>query len=77
MQDDSLRLKASLQRCKRVTDGFAEALLDAYADRASKLGHALGMPDEVTNVFTEAEIRCAVRAWPCWHGALAHSSAVW
>jgi hypothetical protein len=55
-----LRLKASLLRCKRLTDSFAESQLKVFAPIASKLGLALGIPEDVRIVFAEAEIRCAV-----------------
>jgi hypothetical protein len=58
-QEDTLRAKASLQRCMRLVDGFAEAQLAAFAGRAEQLGTALGMPHEVKAIFAEAEIRCA------------------
>ena len=53
-----MRLRASLQRCKRLTDGFAQAQLDAFAGTALSLGGALGMPSDIQTVFAEAEIRC-------------------
>ena len=60
VQEDTLRLKATLQRCKRLSDGFAQAQLDTFSDRALRLGAALGLPDEIRTVFTEAEIRAHV-----------------
>lgn len=54
-----MRFRASLQRCKRLTDRFAQAHLDAFATNAQKLGTALGMPHEVRTVFSEAEIRAS------------------
>ena len=53
-----MRLYATLQRCKRMTDGFAQAQLAAFADTALAVGTALGLPYEIRTVFTEAEIRC-------------------
>ena len=58
VQDNALRTLASLQRAKRLADGYAEAQLAAFAERARKLGDALGMPHDIKTVFTEAEIRC-------------------
>lgn len=60
MQENTLRLKATLERVQRLTASFADAQLDAFAERASKLGGSLGIPREVQNVFTEAEIRANV-----------------
>lgn len=60
MQEDTLRLKASLERVQRLTDSFADAQLDTFAARAAGLGGGLGIEAEVQNVFTEAEIRANV-----------------
>lgn len=54
-----MRFRASLQRCKRLTDRFAQAHLDAFATSAKQLGSALGMPDQIQTVFSEAEIRAS------------------
>jgi hypothetical protein len=57
VQDDTMRVKASLERIKRLTDGFADAMLTTFADRATALGKGLGMPKDIQEVFTESEIR--------------------
>jgi len=56
-QDQMLRLKASLERCKRLTDDYAQVMLDTFASAALQVGRALGVPGEVQTVFTESEIR--------------------
>jgi phosphoglucan, water dikinase len=60
LQDNTLRLKASLERIERLTTGFVDGHLDAFADRALRLGAALGVSGEVQTIFTEAEIRASV-----------------
>lgn len=60
LQEDTLRLKASLERVQRLTDSFADAQLDTFARRASQLGGGLDISQEVQDVFTEAEIRANV-----------------
>jgi phosphoglucan, water dikinase len=54
------RLKASLERCLRLTEGFTDALLGVLPERAAKLGHALGVEDRVVRVFTEGEVRASL-----------------
>lgn len=60
VQEDMLRLKASLERVQRLTAAFADAQLDTFSARAVLLGSALGLSREVQTVFTEAEIRANV-----------------
>ena len=50
------RLKASLQRVQRLTQGFTDGLLSLFPDRANALGAALGIQAE----------RIQVRRCPCW-----------
>lgn len=58
-----MRLKASLERIKRFTDEYADAMLTTFAVNAVALGKGLGMPKDVQDVFTEAEIRCAASSF--------------
>lgn len=59
-----MRVKASLERIKRFTDEYADAMLTTFAVNALALGKGLGMPKDVQDVFTEAEIRCAASFFP-------------
>ncbi|CAL8462111.1 g1642 [Coccomyxa elongata] len=57
---NALRLKASLERLQRLTQGYADAMLAIFPERAATLGSALGLEPERVTVFTEAEIRASV-----------------
>uniref|UniRef100_A0A1D2A6P8 CBM20 domain-containing protein n=2 Tax=Auxenochlorella protothecoides TaxID=3075 RepID=A0A1D2A6P8_AUXPR len=59
-RDNALRLKASLQRLRRLTHDFSQILMDSLSERAQKLGDALGVSGDISSVFTEAEIRASV-----------------
>uniref|UniRef100_A0A061RNS8 Phosphoglucan, water dikinase n=2 Tax=Tetraselmis sp. GSL018 TaxID=582737 RepID=A0A061RNS8_9CHLO len=56
----ALRLKATLERCLRTTEDYANLLLKVYPERVRKLGNALGVEERLQNVYTEAEIRAGV-----------------
>lgn len=43
------RLRATLQRLQRLTEGYSQVLMDAYAERARKLGAALGLDPYLIN----------------------------
>ncbi|KAL4419085.1 hypothetical protein ABPG77_010024, partial [Micractinium sp. CCAP 211/92] len=59
-KDNALRLKATLQRLRRLTEQYSQMMLDAYAERAAVMGRALGLETERYQVFTEAEIRASL-----------------
>ncbi|PSC69113.1 water chloroplastic [Micractinium conductrix] len=59
-RDNALRLKATLQRLRRLTETYSQLMLDAYAGRAEVMGRALGLERERYLVFTEAEIRASL-----------------
>lgn len=40
------RLKATLQRLRRLTEKYSQMMLDAYAERAAIMGKALGLETE-------------------------------
>lgn len=54
------RLKASLERCLRLTEGYTDALLEVLPSRAAELGGALGLDDWAVRTFTEGEVRASV-----------------
>jgi hypothetical protein len=60
VQDETLRLKASLERAQRLTTAFVDGQLAAFAAPARTLGAALGLSDDLQGVFAEAEIRASV-----------------
>ncbi|KAL4852989.1 Phosphoglucan [Chlorella vulgaris] len=59
-RENALRLRASLQRLRRVTEGYSQLMLDAYAARSAAMGKALGLEPHLYQVFTEAEIRASL-----------------
>ncbi|KAM7279208.1 hypothetical protein ACFE04_006342 [Oxalis oulophora] len=55
-----LRLKATIDRARRLTEEFSEALLQMFPQKVQILGNALGIPDNSIRTYTEAEIRAGV-----------------
>ncbi|KAJ6880278.1 phosphoglucan [Populus alba x Populus x berolinensis] len=55
-----LRLKATLDRARRLTEEYSEALLQIFPQRVQMLGKALGIPENSIRTYTEAEIRAGV-----------------
>ncbi|XP_050236543.1 phosphoglucan, water dikinase, chloroplastic isoform X2 [Mercurialis annua] len=56
----ALRLKATLDRARRLTEEYSESLLQIFPQRVERLGKALGIPENSVRTFTEAEIRAGV-----------------
>nr|XP_009416602.2 PREDICTED: phosphoglucan, water dikinase, chloroplastic [Musa acuminata subsp. malaccensis] len=56
----SLRLKATLDRARRLTEEYSEVLLQIFPDKVQRLGQALGIPENSVRTYTEAEIRAGV-----------------
>jgi len=52
-----LRLKATLERTRRLTEDFCDTILRFFPERVEKLGHALGVPEQAIRVYAESEIR--------------------
>lgn len=59
-REEALRLRATLQRAQRLTEGYCQMLLDSLSAPAATLGAALGIDDERQTVFAESEIRANV-----------------
>ncbi|TVU50595.1 hypothetical protein EJB05_01972 [Eragrostis curvula] len=55
-----LRLKATLDRARRLTEEYSEALLSIFPEKVEALGKSLGIPENSVRTFTEAEIRAGV-----------------
>ncbi|XP_077226596.1 chloroplastidic phosphoglucan, water dikinase (ATGWD3) [Tasmannia lanceolata] len=55
-----LRLKATLDRSRRLTEEYSEVLLQIFPHKVEKLGKALGIPENSVRTYTEAEIRAGV-----------------
>ncbi len=52
-----LRLKATVERGRRLAERFSDRILAWFPERAAKLGRALGVPEHAIRVFGDAEIR--------------------
>lgn len=56
----ALRIKATLDRSRRLTEEYSEALLQIFPQKVQILGKALGIPEHSVRTYTEAEIRAGV-----------------
>ncbi|KAL3702008.1 hypothetical protein R1sor_020030 [Riccia sorocarpa] len=56
----ALRIKATLDRTRRLAESYTDSLLQLFPERAEKLGKAFGIPENSVRTFTEAEIRASV-----------------
>ncbi|XP_021907262.1 phosphoglucan, water dikinase, chloroplastic isoform X1 [Carica papaya] len=56
----ALRLKATLDRARRLTEEYTEALLQIFPQKVQILGKAFGISENTVRTFTEAEIRSRV-----------------
>ncbi|XVF65426.1 hypothetical protein PTKIN_Ptkin09bG0248300 [Pterospermum kingtungense] len=56
----ALRLKATLDRTRRLTEEYSEALLQIFPQKVQMLGKALGIPENSIRTYAEAEIRAGV-----------------
>ncbi|CAI0453123.1 unnamed protein product [Linum tenue] len=56
----ALRLKATLDRARRLTEEYSESLLQIFPPKVQILGKGLGIPDNSVRTYTEAEIRAGV-----------------
>ncbi|XP_052189149.1 phosphoglucan, water dikinase, chloroplastic isoform X2 [Diospyros lotus] len=56
----ALRLKATLDRSRRLTEEYSEALLQIFPPKVEVLGKAFGIPEHSVRTYTEAEIRAGV-----------------
>jgi len=52
-----LRMKATIERSRRLAESFSERLIESMLSRVEKLGRALGVEEHAIQVFCEAEIR--------------------
>ncbi|KAG2726254.1 hypothetical protein I3760_01G103400 [Carya illinoinensis] len=56
----TLRLKATLDRARRLTEEYTEAFLEIFPQKVQTLGKAFGIPENSVRTYTEAEIRAGV-----------------
>ncbi|HWW00828.1 MAG TPA: PEP/pyruvate-binding domain-containing protein [Candidatus Acidoferrum sp.] len=59
-RDELLRLKATMQRCRRLAEDFGARTVALFSGRAEKLGRALGVAKHALRVFAEADIRAHI-----------------
>jgi phosphoglucan,water dikinase len=52
-----LRLKATVERSRRLAEDYSDRILELFPPRVEKLGRALGVAESSIRVFCEAEIR--------------------
>ena len=52
-----LRLRATLERCRRLCEDYADRVLKLYQVRVEKLGRRLGVREEAIKLFCEGDIR--------------------
>ncbi|CAO2831421.1 unnamed protein product [Amaranthus hypochondriacus] len=56
----ALRLKATLDRSRRLTEEYSDSILDIFPQKVQMLGKALGIAENSVRTYTEAEIRAGV-----------------
>lgn len=56
----AMRLKATLDRSRRLTEEYSEVLVQMLPERVQRLGKALGIPENSVRTYAEAEIRADV-----------------
>ncbi|GAB2297440.1 Phosphoglucan, water dikinase, chloroplastic, partial [Dionaea muscipula] len=56
----ALRLKATLDRSRRLTEEYSEALLETFPQKVQILGKAFQIPETSVRTYTEAEIHAGV-----------------
>ncbi len=52
-----IRLKASLDRCRRLAEVYCDKILELFPERVERLGRVLGVAERSIKVFCEADIR--------------------
>ncbi|CAN8255844.1 unnamed protein product [Cochlearia groenlandica] len=56
----AMRLKATLDRARRLTAEYSDLLLQIFPSNVEILGRALGIPENSVKTYTEAEIRAGI-----------------
>ena len=56
-REQLLRLKATVERCRRVAELYSDEVISSLLARAERLGQALGVAEHAIRVFCEAEIQ--------------------
>lgn len=55
--EQTLRLKATLERARRLADGYRDTILRLFPQSAASLGRALDVAEPAIQVYAESEIR--------------------
>jgi phosphoglucan,water dikinase len=56
-REQLLRLKATVDRARRLAEGYSDRILALFPRRVEQLGRALGVAEHAIQVFCEADIR--------------------
>ena len=56
-RDDLLRIKATVERCRRLAEDYSTRVLSLFATEAESLGCAFGVEKNAIRTFCEADIR--------------------
>ncbi|KAJ9515551.1 hypothetical protein QJQ45_021630, partial [Haematococcus lacustris] len=59
-RESALRGKASAERVLRLASQYSDLVMDVYCGTAAKLGPALGVPEHMSRIFGESEVRASV-----------------
>ena len=52
-----IRIKATIDRCRRITDAYCNKILYLFPERVESLGRALGVAEHKIKIFCEVDIR--------------------
>lgn len=52
-----MRLRATLDRCRRLAEGYCADILTLFPERVDRMGRALGVSQQAIKFFAETEIR--------------------
>ena len=56
-REEILRLRATLQRCRRLAENFGARIIELFSARVKTLGHGLGVEEHAIRVFCESDLR--------------------
>jgi phosphoglucan,water dikinase len=56
-REEVLRLRASLQRCRRLAENFGARIFKLFLEPVSKLGEGLGVEEHAIRLFSESDLR--------------------
>ena len=56
-REEALRLKATVQRCRRLAEDFGARTVALFSGRVEKLGRALDVAEHAIRIFSESDLR--------------------